>query len=231
MHALQIKDARSTLDIDLLGRISNDTATITRVVGEIIDEKIEPDGLDFDKDSIVVSEISKDADYNGRRIRFKGNLGVLKIPMQIDIGFGDPLIPAPQKLKMPSILDFESPEMMCYAPETSIAEKAHAIFYLGLANSRMKDFYDISLLSRKLVLDSDNLAKAISATFKVRGTTISKNSIVYTEEFFNDDDKQKQWSTFLRKRHITDTPEQFSDIAREVMTFLKPFLNKAREFD
>jgi len=130
---------------------------------------------------------------------------------------------------IPTMLDFEPAEMLAYAPETSIAEKAHAILERKLLNSRMKDFYDIWLFFNSLELDENGLIEAIVATFRVRRTSIDTYSIVFKDEFFHDDKKQKQWSAFLRKRHIDDAPRQFSDIASEVMVLLKPYLDRAAE--
>jgi hypothetical protein len=229
LHALDIADARSTLDIDLLGRFSNAPEAIRSAIEAAIGQEVEPDGLEFQKDSIQISEITGEADYAGRRVRFTGALGVIKIPMQIDIGFGDSLVPAPTWIDTPSLLGYAPVRMLGYAPETSIAEKTHAIIQLGMLNSRMKDFYDIRLLERTVSLDEDGLVAALAATFTQRGTHVPVESVVFAEDFFEDATKQTQWAAFLSKRQIHDAPQRFSEIAREVIGFLKPLLDQAAE--
>lgn len=132
------------------------------------------------------TEITRDADYEGIRARFSGKLDGAHIPMQIDIGFGDIVYPSPSELQLPSLLGYESKGFLAYAPETSIAEKAQVILHLSIANSRMKDFYDIWLMSGSLPLDHDLLTKAIASTFKARHTTLDASSVVFTDEFFED---------------------------------------------
>lgn len=149
------------------------------------------------------------------------------IPMQIDIGFGDIVYPSPSELQLPSLLGYKSKSFLAYAPETSIAEKAQVILHRNIANSRMKDFYDIWLMSGSLTLDQNLLANAIASTFKARQTPLDTSSVVFTDEFFDDEAKQIQWAAFLRKRHIAVAPESFSQVARSVMSFLEPLITRA----
>jgi predicted nucleotidyltransferase component of viral defense system len=224
LHALKIEHARSTLDIDLLGLVSNSAESIISFVEVVISQDVDPDGLEFSTGSIEVSDITKDAEYIGCRVRFTGRLGTIVIPMQIDIGFGDSVIPDPIQIETPSMLGYPSGVLHGYAVETSIAEKIHAIFQLEMLNSRMKDFYDIWFLSRNIELDLNVLSKAMAGTFCNRGTVISKESIVFTEEFSKNSDKQKQWAAFCRKRGIDNAPAKFAEIADEVMSFIKPLV-------
>lgn len=224
LHALDIADARSTLDIDLLGRFSNAPEAVRSAIEAAIGQEVEPDGLEFQKESIQISDITGEADYSGRRVRFTGTLGVIRIPMQIDIGFGDALVPPPTWIDTPSLLGYAPGRMLGYAPETSIAEKTHAIMQLGMLNSRMKDFYDIRLLAHTGSLNEEGLVAAIAATFAQRGTPVPTDSVVFTDAFFDDATKQTQWAAFLNKRQIHDAPQRFSEIAREVIEYLKPLL-------
>ncbi|MFA5205469.1 MAG: nucleotidyl transferase AbiEii/AbiGii toxin family protein [Lentisphaeria bacterium] len=227
LHALKITDARSTLDIDLLGKMSNTPEAIRSVMVAAIEQPVEPDGLEFQQDSIHISDITSDADYEGRRVRFAGTLGVIKIPMQIDIGFGDALVPPPTRINIPVLLGYEPGKLLGYAPETSIAEKTHTLLRLGMLNSRMKDLFDIHLMSRSIQLDEEDLVEAFAATFTRRGTVISMESVVFTDRYFDDENKQVQWAAFLRKRQIEGAPPRFSDVAREVTDFIKPLLDQA----
>ena len=226
LHALKIEYARSTLDIDLLGLISNSAESIMRFVEIVIKQDVDPDGLEFSASSIEVSEITKDAEYVGCRVKFIGRLGTIKIPMQLDIGFGDSTIPDPIQIDTPSLLGYPSGVLHGYAVETSIAEKIHAIFQLGMLNSRMKDFYDIWFLSHNIELDLNIITKAIEGTFGNRDTAIPKKSIVFTEEFSKNSDKQKQWAAFCRKRGIENVPTEFYEIANEVISFIKPLIGQ-----
>ncbi len=224
LHALKIEHARSTLDIDLLGLVSNSAESIISFVEVVISQDVDPDGLEFSARSIEVSDITKDAEYVGCRAKFTGRLGTIVIPMQLDIGFGDSVIPDPIQIETPSMLGYPSGVLRGYAVETSIAEKIHAIFQLEMLNSRMKDFYDIWFLSRNVELDLNVLSKAIAGTFSNRGTVIPKESIVFTEEFSKNSNKQKQWAAFCRKRGIDNAPAEFAEIADEVMSFIKPLI-------
>jgi predicted nucleotidyltransferase component of viral defense system len=228
LHALDIQQARSTLDIDLLGRIPNSPQSVRDAIQQVIRQEVQEDGLVFSESSIKISDITKDAGYLGRRVSFKGKLDSIRIPMQIDIGFGDTVVPDPIAISTPTLLGYPEGKLKGYAPETSIAEKTQIMFQRELLNSRMKDFYDIWVLSKNAGLDQATLAKAIAGTFQHRGTAILTDSILFTEAFGNDADKQKQWSAFRRKRDIENAPEQFSIIANEVIRFLKPALEQAR---
>jgi len=143
--------ARSTKDIDLLGRMKN---TIEDVVDPIkaacsLEVIPDPDGLLFDVKSVVGQRIAEEADYEGVRVRFRGNLGNARITMQVDVGFGDVIVPGPDEVDYPTLLDLPAPRLLGYSRESAIAEKFEAMVKRGILNSRMKDFFDIWLLSRQ----------------------------------------------------------------------------------
>ena len=143
-------ELRPTKDIDMLGRTSNEENSIIRQIQEILSVEVSPDGLTFNSASIKAERIAEDADYEGQRICFQGSLGSAKVKMQIDIGFSDVIFPAPVESDFPTLLDFPPPRLLCYSRESAIAEKFEAMLKLGELNSRMKDFYDIWLLSRAI---------------------------------------------------------------------------------
>ena len=146
--AWQSPFTRPTRDIDLLGRLDNSIEQVVSAIQAICQEPVdEEDGLRFDIESITGERIIEAADYAGVRIRFIAYLGTARIHMQIDVGFGDPLVPGPSPVQLPTILDFPPPELQGYSRESAIAEKLQVMFYLGEVNSRMKDFYDISTAS------------------------------------------------------------------------------------
>ena len=164
------------MDIDLLGRTRNAEADIVSQMRDILMVNVETDGLAFDLDSIQTERITEGADYDGIRIRFLGTLGSARIHMQIDIGFGDIVYPEPKESGFPTMLDFPAPRLLCYSRESSISEKLEAMIKLGMLNSRMKDFYDIWLLSRLFDFEGPKLVQAIQQTFEQRGTVLPQKS-------------------------------------------------------
>ena len=211
------------MDIDMPGITSNNEAEIIRQIQDIMIVDVEPDGLDFDPDSIQCERITEDADYEGIRLRFLGKLEKARIHMQLDIGFGDAVYPKPERLEFPTILDFPVPHLLCYSRESSIAEKFEAMVKLGILNSRMKDFYDIWLLSRLYDFDGNTLTEAIRITFERRGTKLSPKIEAFTE-FFRDA-KQTQWIAFWKRLQQQHVPASFKEIAIMVDNFISPIIS------
>jgi len=215
-------ELRPTMDIDMLGRTSNKEADIIAQIRDILVLDVEADGLAFDPDSIRVERITEDADYAGIRIRFLGALDAVRINMQIDIGFGDVVYPMPEESEFPTMLDLPAPRLLCYSRESSIAEKLEAMVKLGVLNSRMKDFYDIWLLSRQFDFDSSRLAEAIRLTFEQRNTTLPAEIEAFTESFMNA--KQIQWTAFWKRLQQYHAPVSFNEVATAVSRFLSPII-------
>ena len=151
--------ARPTKDIDLLGRLEHSLENGSTVVREVCAVEVEPDGLAFRSATLRSERIREDADYEGVRIRFDGLLARARIAMQLDVGIGDVMVPGPVEIAYPTLLDFPAPRLKGYPRETAIAEKFEAMVKLGALNSRMKDFYDIWLLSRQFDFDGPTLAR------------------------------------------------------------------------
>lgn len=143
LRVWKASEIRPTMDIDMLGKTRNDEALITAMIKDVISVEVEPDGLVFHAVSVIATKITEDADYQGLRINFLGNLGNAQIDMQVDIGFGDIVYPAAQNTEIPAMLGFPPAQLLCYSRESSIAEKFEAAVSLGDVNSRMKDFIDI----------------------------------------------------------------------------------------
>lgn len=215
-------ELRPTMDIDMLGRTSNKETDIVAQIKDILTVDVETDGLDFDPDSIQAERITEDADYKGIRIRFLGALGSARINMRIDIGFGDIVYPEPEKSDFPTMLNFPAPKLLCYSRESSIAEKFEAMVKLGMLNSRMKDFYDIWLLSRQFDFDGPRLTEAIRLTFQRRGTELPAEIDAFTERFIAA--KQTQWSAFRKRLGQDHVPVSFREIAASVDSFLSPIV-------
>lgn len=168
LAAWQAPVTRPTMDIDLLGITDNGVDAIVTVVEDICRQEVGPDGLLFDASSVEAERIVEDADYAGVRVRFRGTLGTARITMQLDIGFGDVVVPKPEVVHYPAILDFPAPCLRGYSRESAVAEKFEAMVKLGVLNSRVKDFFDIWLLSRQFDFDGTIMAQALTETFVTR---------------------------------------------------------------
>lgn len=213
--------ARPTMDIDLLGKVDNDTANLEKIVRECCSVNVD-DGIIFDGESVAAETIRKDGEYQGVRITARGMLGNIKLHLQIDVGFGDAVIPGPVEIEMPQLLDFGQPALLGYTPESAIAEKFQAMVALDMTNTRMKDFYDIWLLSNTLHFDKTVLADAIRETFARRHTELPGDPpTALTPVFTEDAAKKSQWKAFLRKNRL-DTAVELPDVAKAIREFLLP---------
>ncbi|VAW97398.1 FIG00645039: hypothetical protein with HTH-domain [hydrothermal vent metagenome] len=223
LRAWQSPEARPTMDIDMLGKTSNEIDSIVAQVKEIISVNTEADGLNFDLDSVKGERIKEDADYEGVRVRFVGTLANARIHMQIDVGFDDIIHPEPVETEFPTILNSPVPKLLCYSRESVIAEKFEAMLKLQELNSRMKDFYDIWLLSRQFDFEGSNLAKAISLTINHRGTSIPTEITAFSKEFIKL--KQVQWAAFKKRLGQEHVPANFEEIVTTVEAFLMPMVS------
>jgi hypothetical protein len=213
---------RPTMDIDFLGRIENSVETLVKIIREICQQEVEPDGIAFDLTEVDAERIAEDADYEGIRIRFRGSLDTARLVIQIDIGFGDIIVPSPESMNYPTILDLPAPQLHGYSKESTIAEKFEAMVKLGILNSRMKDFFDIWLISRQFDFDGSILAKAITKTFSSRGTKIPAEPLALTDAFAEDVAKVNQWRGFVRRNRLSEAPKDLAKVIVPIGTFLKP---------
>ena len=213
---------RPTMDIDLLGKIDNKIETITGAMKEACLMAVEADGISFNSETIEAIRITEDAEYEGIRVRVHGSLGNARVSIQIDIGFGDVIIPNPETVSYPALLDFPAPELKGYTIESTIAEKFQAMVKLGVVNSRMKDFYDIWMLSRTLNFNGEILAEAVEKTFENRKTTVNPNAAIFNPSFGKNRTRNVQWQGFIEKAKLINAPESFEDVIAEIKLFLKP---------
>ncbi len=221
--------ARPTRDADLLGYGDLTTAEIRRVFREVCGVMVELDGVSYLSDSVHVAPIRVEDAYGGQRVRLRGLLGKAQLAVQVDIGIGDAVTPAPEWLDYPSLLDLPRPHLRAYRPETTIAEKVHAMATLGMANSRMRDFFDIYELARQREFDGAVLAAAIRDTFARRRTALEPGLLVaLTSAFSADRDKQDQWRGFLRKSRLLGAPQELSDATKAIAGFVGPILDALR---
>jgi len=208
------------MDIDMLGKTGNAPESITTIIHKVLAVEKQGDGIVFDPESITVEPITEDADYEGLRIRFRGDLDAARLTIQLDIGFGDKVYPDPVQESLPSLLNFPQAEMYCYSRESMIAEKFEVMAKLGILNSRMKDFYDIWMLSRQYDFEGASLAEAIRQTFAQRGTTLVQIKEIFSGEFI--EEKQVQWNAFRKRIGLEYLPSSFADVVQQVQVFLSP---------
>jgi hypothetical protein len=211
--------SRPTTDIDLAGKTSNDLAHIESVIKDVCIVVTPPDGLDFKTASIELARIKEDAEYEGIRVRFNAALARARISMQIDIGFGDVIVPEPSEVQYPTLLEFPPPVLSGYPKETVVAEKLEAITALRLLNSRIKDYYDLTLLSRVFTFEGQLLVTAIRATFRHRGTPIEPDTVGLSDAFSSHPARGAQWRAFLRRSRFSKEPGGLPALVSEVRRF------------
>lgn len=219
---------RPTRDADFLGFGPMDTealaSTIRDICGVVVD-----DGMAYDPDSITVDEIREEARYGGLRVRLLGLLGNARCVVQLDVGYGDAVMPGPEEAVYPTLLDDQPPPRLRVYPRAAVvAEKLEAIVSLGMANSRMKDYFDLRALAREGALDARQLANAIAATFQRRGTDVPVDvPLGLSDEFARDAAKRAQWKAFLSKNRL-EAPT-LDEVVEEVRRFVAEPLALARK--
>jgi len=219
---------RPTKDIDFLGsHFSNNTENVRNAIKSIISIQAD-DGVTFDPNSITIDTITEESKYRGYRVNFFGQLGQARKRLQLDIGFGDKIVPEAYQIEFPTFLDLSVPKIKVYSIESAMAEKLEAITIFNYLTSRLKDFYDIWYLSHRYEFKSELLREAILTTFDNRNTNIEDMKIVLDEEFINDVSKAKQWKAFL-KRNRLDLDISFKNCMQDLITFLNPVLDPKQE--
>ncbi len=217
---------RATRDADLLGFGASDLESVAQDFRDIAGVAVE-DGIVFDPASVVAEEIRKEAGYAGARILISGELAKARCKTQIDIGFGDAVTPGPVDATYPVLLDdLPAPRLRTYPVYTVVAEKLHAIALLGMINSRVKDYLDLSVLLERETLDVETLAGAIAATFVRRGMAVPTSLPVgLTDEFSGDATRQALWHAFLKKNELAQ--QALPDIVSMLRMALEPALLRA----
>lgn len=216
---------RPTRDLDLLGFGDSDADAMRAAFREICALSLD-DGVVYEVDEIGVEPIREDQVYGGLRLKTYATLDGARIRVLVDIGFGDAVQPA--EMVLPVLLDLPGPRLRAYRPETVIAEKFHAMVVLGRANSRMKDFYDVWVLSRSRDFASDDLARAIHATFERRRTAVPVDPPdCLTLAFAADAAKNQQWTSFIAD--VAVKPGTLAEVVQGLAAFLMPHARAARD--
>ncbi len=214
---------RPTRDVDLLGRGDPSPDRLVHVFRAVCGSAVEDDGLVFDTESIRAERIKEDAEYEGVRVQCEVRLGQARIDLQIDVGFGDSIVPPAVEVEYPTVLAFSAPKLLAYPRETVVAEKFQALTVLGLANSRMKDFFDLWVLAHKFPFEGVSLAEAIRATFHHRRTELPQGPpLALRSEFGTDPLKVKQWQAFVGKGKLNVNQATLEQVCFFLAGFLMP---------
>lgn len=218
---------RPTRDIDFLGYGDPAPERVLRIFRDVCSTAAE-DGVSFDIDALTAEPIRDHAEYGGIRIRTFAIIGGARVRILIDTGFGDAVVPEARQMRLPSMLGFEGPLLTVYPPEAMIAEKFHAMVHFGLANTRMKDFFDILILSRSELVREDDLGNAIAATFARRKTVVPRQvPPALTQEFWDDAERAHQWDAFLKSIEAAAIPLRTA--IEELAAYLVPRMIAARQ--
>jgi predicted nucleotidyltransferase component of viral defense system len=226
LYIIEGERSRVTKDIDFLGlHLKSSQEVLSRVVMEICRIPYPEDGVTFDFESLSVEDIVKDGSYHGIRISINAHLDRTMQKLQIDIGFGDVVVPRPVKMTYPVILEMDAPVLLAYSIESTIAEKFEAMIDLAEINTRMKDFYDLYNLFKNHDVDPNMLEQAIGQTFQRRGTPSPENHSLFHADFFLDEDRNSRWQAWLRKTGL-DMNLSFEEVMGIIAVHLQPIYER-----
>jgi hypothetical protein len=221
---------RPTRDLDFTGYGSSEPADVLASFGAICRCPVEDDGILFDTSSLAAEPIREGAEYDGIRVCLQASLGNARIPMQIDVGFGNAVVPPASNVEYPTLLDAPAPSIRAYPPEAVIAEKLHALVVIGERNTRVKDVYDLYVLAGQFSFDGAQLAGAIAATFERRRTpTTAAIPAALTPRYFADGARAEQWRAYLTRNGLPGAPGDLARVGEQVQAFLRPLWSALAE--
>ena len=217
---------RPTRDLDLLGYGDNSPEAIGDTFRAILTQPVDDDGVAFDIAGLEAAPIREDLEYGGVRVRTRAMISGARIPIQVDVGFGDAITPGPIEIDYPALLDAPAPHLRAYPIETVVAEKFHALAVRGITNSRLKDYYDLWLIADTFELDRAPLAAAVRQTFERRETALPQEkptglSEAYVETWGD------QWRTVLTRERMAAAPEQLATVVADLERFVLPLIEVA----
>lgn len=217
---------RPTRDLDLLGYGDNTPEAIHDTFRAILTQAVDEDGVVFDLDGLGATPIREDLEYGGVRVRTQATIAGARIPIQVDVGFGDAITPGAIEIDYPALLDLPAPRLRAYPIETVVAEKFHAIATRGITNSRLKDYYDLWLIAHTFELEGEPLAAAVRQTFARRETALPQEkptgfSQAYVVAWGD------QWRTFLTRERMAAAPEQLATVVADLERFVLPLIEEA----
>jgi predicted nucleotidyltransferase component of viral defense system len=220
---------RPTKDLDLLGTGAPDIARLEAVFREVCAVVMDDDdGVSFDPLSVRAARIKEDAEYEGVRVNLTARIGSARLELQVDVGFGDAVTPAAAAVEFPTLLGGPGPKLRVYPRESVVAEKLEAMVHLGIANSRMKDFFDVWFLARTFAFDGAVLSAAIRATFERRATPFPTEApLALTQAFAADTTKSTQWKAFMARGKLAPADLTLAQVVSGIAPFLWPALEAA----
>ena len=214
---------RPTRDLDFTGYGENEAEAVVACFREICDLAVSDDGLQFNGSTLTAEPIRDNAEYNGLRVRFQTKLGSARIPMQIDIGFGNAIEPQPCEVKYPTLLNGASPRIRAYPPEAVVAEKLHALVVLGEANTRMKDLYDLYVIASQFDFDGVTSRERSERHFSEDVPSIGAGLPVgLATRFFNDEDRSAKWRSYCDRNTLPGAPRDLRQVGERLGLFLSP---------
>jgi predicted nucleotidyltransferase component of viral defense system len=217
---------RPTRDLDLLGYGDNSPEAIGDTFRAILTQPVDDDGVAFDIAALEAAPIREDLEYGGVRVRTQATIAGARIPIQVDVGFGDAITPGPVEIDYPALLDAPAPHLRAYPIETVVAEKFHALAARGITNSRLKDYYDLWLIADTFELDRVPLAAAVRQTFERRETALPQEKPTGLSEAYVDA-WGAQWRTFLNRERMAAAPEQLATVVADLERFVLPLIEEA----
>lgn len=220
---------RPTRDLDFWGSGSPDVANVVAIFREVMGFNVEDDGLHFEADSLKGQRMRQEALYEGCRLSLVAVLDGVRIPLSVDLGFGDAITPPASEVEYPTLLPvLPAPKIRVYPRETVVAEKFEALVSLDQSNTRMKDFYDLWMLSQNFEFDGATLLEAVKATFERRQTEFpSAVPTALTARYFEDTSKLAAWNGFVKRSRLSDLPP-LRNVMEELQGFLEPLGRRAR---
>lgn len=217
---------RPTRDLDLLGYGENSPDAIGDTFRAILTQPVDDDGVAFDVDGLEAAPIREDLEYGGVRIRTQATIAGARVPIQVDVGFGDAITPGPIEIDYPALLDAPTPRVRAYPIETVVAEKFHALATRGITNSRLKDYYDLWLIAETFELERTPLAAAVRQTFARRETALlSEPPTGFSEAYV--ETWSRQWRAFLTRERMAAAPEELATVVADLKRFLLPLFEDA----
>ncbi|MFB9985062.1 nucleotidyl transferase AbiEii/AbiGii toxin family protein [Mesorhizobium kowhaii] len=215
---------RPTRDLDLLGHGDSDAVSIAETFRVICAQPVADDGVTFEIAALTAAPIREDVEYGGVRVRTTATIAGARIPIQVDIGFGDAVTPEAVEIDYPALLDAPAPHLRAYPVETVVAEKFEAMVTLGIANSRLKDFYDLWLIAQTFEFRRSTLIEAVRRTFERRETALPAGIPIGLSDEFTAA-WSAQWQAFLRRDRMAAAPEPFAAVIVDLRLFLLPLVD------
>ena len=225
------QEPRPTRDVDFLALGPEDHVTIRTAVEAICGIPCPEDGVVFDSATIQIDNIRDEQQYGGLRVQIQGSLGQAWLHLQVDLAFGDVIIPDREEQDYPTLLAMPVPRLWTYPRETLVAEKFEAMVSLGITNSRVKDLWDIACLARRFAFDGETLRTAIEETFRRRRTSLAgERPMALLPRYYEDTTREQQWQALQRQiGTATDGPARLVDAGEELRSFLGPVCNSLIE--